>query len=1089
MQLQLIIGGSGMGKSTYVYDWVIEESMKNPNINYIVLVPEQYTMETQYKLVSMHPRQGILNIDVLSFQRLSYRILEEVGAKTGRMLDDTGKNLIIRKVCEDIKKELVVLKGSVDKPGFVSQIKSAVSECMQYGITPQQLMQGADKVTSQVLAAKVGDIGRVYEGFLKYIENNYLTTEELYNYVSRRMAESEILENSVVVLDGFTGFTPVQYVFLKSLFAKVQKMLVTLTIDAKERYNVCEGMENLFYICKDTVMGLHRMADECRGSILPPVLLDDISRSRFANNEALYYLGQRLFAGNKARYKGDTDAIVIAEACGPRQELSWIASEIVRLTREKGLKYSDIAIIAGNIAEYGDFVSKLFKQNKIPVFVDEKRSLSGQVFVEFIMSLLEIFAENYSYDSVMTCLKTGFLPIAKDDVDLLDNYCLAMGIRGRSMWTKPFTRSSRNRKAYPVDLDRLNEIRELFIGNISLLEEALKDKESNARTMTEALESALESLGVWKHIEDKADIYEKEGNKEKAGVYRQVAAKTGSLFAQIKELLGEQQVQLTEYRKILEAGFDELKVGLIPSGTDYVLVGDMERTRIDNKKVVFFCGVNEGQVPKPSGGRNIITGSEKAALKENAGITLSPDEKEKAFSQRLYLYMNFTKPSWRLYVSYSTSNMDGKAQSKSYLINSLRRLFPDAPYLIIKDDVQSPWLVDVSARVEWSAPQLDAMLTAQEADELYKDNVTASITRMETFAKCAFSHFVNYGLSLREREEYEVSALDVGNVIHELMESVTGELKTEGRGFKNLTREEIDGLVDKYTNQIMENMGESVFKDNKRNEFLVGRIKEIAGRSIWAVGKQLENGEFEPFAFEMPFSIDTGDGNRYIGRIDRIDVCRDGNDIYVKVVDYKSGSESFDWPQLYHGIKLQLLTYMKAAREFLQQKYPGKNIIPAAALYYNTVNPIISVDNLNGSDMDEKLLGELVPTGVISCDADIIKLLDSQFFDKGGSTVIPVKLDKKTKSVKITMDTLSGSQFRDVENYVFDRLKESNDISRQGHIEINPVVLGNNTSCTYCRYRGICGFDEAVSPGRTKRLIAKDDVMGHITSRVAEKEN
>lgn len=1070
MNLQLIIGGSGMGKSTWLYRNIIEESVKNPNRDIIVIVPEQYTMETQRKLVMLHPNHGILNIDVLSFQRLCYRVTEELGAFLGEMLDDTGKNLIIRRCIDEHRRELQVLGGASNRIDFVPQAKAAISELMQYDIDTQQVYDICDLMDNPQTAAKMHDIAVIYDAFRSYIKNHYLTTEELFTYVSRRLCEYSKLKNCIIALDGFTGFTPVQYRLLSALYENSEKLLVTVPVDADEQYNVRTGISDLFYIGKETAATLYKMAEECHGNIMEPVLLNDISKSRFKDNEAIYFLGKNLFANNKNVYDKACPGILVMAAPTPMAEVWYVAKQILRLTRYEGLKYSDIAVIAGNVSDYGDYAGKIFEQNSIPVFIDENKGLLKQNLVELIRSTVDIFVENYSYDSMMRFLKNSLLDFDCRTVDLLENYCLATGIRGKNAWSKPFYRVLRNKRAYKADLVQLNSIREEIMGILLPLEEKLKKKNASVVEMTEALEDFLLQLKVSQKLEQNAELAQENKDGNLAGIYKQIWDKVESLFLQLKVLLSDEKLSFGEYAKLLDAGFCELQIGLIPTGMDYVLVGDMQRTRIDNKKVVFCLGLNDGKILNVSQGSNLINNSDKGMLRD-AGMKLSMDDREKMFTQRLYLYMNFTKPSKRLYLSYSESDWNGQALIKSHLITTVRKIFPQSAFVLLKDE--SGLCTGMGKPdVVWEKITLDGEIPPELAKNLYGVPLLSSVTRMEQFASCAFAHFVGYGLEFFEREQFKVEASDIGNALHEVLEGVSNELRENGSDLGSVVREQINELVEHQMEKLLQKYDETAFLDSRRNEEMINRIRGIAKNSLYAISSQLSDGNFTAYAFELPFRISGGEGVDYVGKIDRVDICEDGDKVYVKIIDYKSGNENFDWTKIYYGLKLQLFTYMRAAREVLEKKFPGKEIVPAAALYYHMDNPILDTDEENDKAVEELKLLEMLPDGVVCCDEEIINKLDVNLGTaKGKSSVIPVSTDKNGQ-IKITDRTISRAQFKMVEEYVGDRLSENTNEALKGHIEINPVDSVKYSSCTYCKYNGICGFDREIYKDSMRKMTA-----------------
>ena len=458
MSLQIVAGGSGAGKSTYIYSDVIEKSMKYPEKNYIVVVPEQYTMATQKKLVESHPRKGILNIDVVSFERLSYKVFEEIGGQNHPVLDDTGKNLIVRKVLGDNRDKLRYFGSNINKTGFVSELKSVISEFLQYDIDVKRLGEIRERVEdSRQLSAKLDDISVVYSAFKEYLADNYITSEEILSVLCSVIDRSENIKRSEIILDGFTGFTPIQYRLIELLLIYSGKVTVSVTADSREKLNVNEGIQQLFFMSKEMVSKLYRICDVIHVDVLNPIILDNEKNPRFVSDE-IAFLEKNIFRNNNQSYNKKCEDIKIITAQTPKEELNYCISEILRLTRYEGYRYRDIAIVSADMASYGILAGNICRQNRIPCFVDNKKPVTDNPFVEYIRSALEIIEKSFTYDSMFRYLRSGMSGISREDVDLLDNYCLAVGIRGSKQWHGTWVKKGRGRSAYP--LDYLNELRE-----------------------------------------------------------------------------------------------------------------------------------------------------------------------------------------------------------------------------------------------------------------------------------------------------------------------------------------------------------------------------------------------------------------------------------------------------------------------------------------------------------------------------------------------------------------------------------------------------------------------------------------------------
>lgn len=646
MSLQFITGGSGAGKSEYLSRLVCEESVRRPHDNFIVVVPEQYTMETQKKLVHMHSRKGILNIDVVSFERLAYKVFEELGGGNRPVLDDTGKNLIVRRVLEKEKKKLDYFGSSIEKTGFVSELKSVISELLQYGITPQQLGEIGENVKEkQQLSAKLKDIRLVYEEFMAFLSTNYITSEEILDVLCGLVEKSKLIAGSEIIFDGFTGFTPIQYKLMRLLLVYSKSIKISVTIDKKERPTGHEGWNNLFFMSKEMMNRLIAICEEEGINVDDTVCVDRDINYRYEGAKDLAYLERNLFRYKDGVYTGTPENIRIYEGSNPKEELQYIVSEILQLTRKEGFRYRDIAVVTADLETYGKVAANMMKQNDIPAFLDYKRSVASNPYVEMLCSALEIVEKGYPYDTMFRYLRTGLTGISRHDIDMLENYCLAVGIRGSRAWHEPWKKKMK-RSTYQPELETLNALREQIMAPFLNLEAVLKDKEANVRAYVTAVYEFVTALHSAEQIKALSEC-EPAGNE-----YEQLYAKVLELFDRIVELLGEENVSLKEFNRIVAAGFEEMKVGLLPPTSDCVMIGDIERTRLDNVKVLFFAGVNDGVVPKKNENCSVLSETDRSIL-EAQEIVLSPSAREKAFIQKFYLYLMMTKASHRLYLSYA----------------------------------------------------------------------------------------------------------------------------------------------------------------------------------------------------------------------------------------------------------------------------------------------------------------------------------------------------------------------------------------------------------------------------------------------------
>lgn len=1125
MSLRFCFGPSGSGKSHRIYEEIMQRAAEEPGRNFLIIVPDQFTMQTQKDLVMRSDRDGILNIDVLSFGRLSHRILEEVGTKEMPVLDDTGKSLVLQKVAADLKEQLPAMGSLLHKQGYIHEVKSAISEFMQYGISTQdmdKLITSAQK--RGALAMKLKDLKTLYRGFQDYIRDHFITTEETLDVLRRSLSKSKILKGSVVVFDGFTGFTPIQNRLIQELMRVCAETIVTVTIGVGEDPYKMDGEQKLFHLSKKTVADLEKLAAEAEVERGEDLFVKG-GPNRFAKAPALHYLEQNLFRYQYEPYAGEQQEIHMFEALSPREEVHQTALYIRHLIREQGMTYRDIAVVIGDLEGYASYVETEFGQLEIPCFLDRTRGIVLNPMIEYIKSALQLYIKDFSYDTVFHFLRSGMADISREEIDELENYVIRTGARGYRTYSRLFTRRTEelqgnaegSEQAEEKTMERLNRIRQQFMDAVEILHMGSQEK---AGDYVSHLYDFLEQNQVQQKLLNYQQQFEKEGDLSRAREYAQIYQLVMDLLDQVYELLGEEEISRQEFADILEAGFGEITVGTIPQNVDRIVVGDMERTRLKQVKVLFFLGVNDGNIPKNASKGGIISDMDREFLIES-GTEMAPSPRQQMYIQRLYLYLNMTKPSEQLYLSYAKVNSEGKGIRPSYLIDTVRKLFPA---MSVEYPQNRSRLEQIEGRqegarylaeelreyVEGTLPEEERqdfylMYRAYEADAagrdlltraafrryresglsrivaraLYGQQLENSVSRLETYAACACRHFLQYGLSLQEREEFGFEASDMGTVYHAVLENFAGKLAESNLTWWDFTEDFATKAVKESVEAYAATYGETVLYSSARNEYAITRMSRILTRTVLTLQKHLKQGSFQPDDYELSFRfaedldsihVDLSEDEKMHlqGRIDRIDVSEDAEHVYVKVIDYKSGNRKFDLAALYYGLQLQLVVYMNAAMEMESRKHPDKEIVPAALLYYHIDDPTIETPvELTDEQINEQILAKLRMNGVVNSDPEVVERLDRYMQDK--SVVIPVE-KKKDGSFSARSGVLSREEMQLISSYVDAKIRSIGREILDGKIAANPYEKGNEEACTYCAYKKVCGFDGSI-PGYEKRQL------------------
>ncbi len=1091
MSLQFIIGSSGAGKSYFSYQKIIEESMKHPDGNYYVIVPEQFTMQTQKTLVEMHPGKGILNIDILSFERLAYRVFEEVGGDNRKLLEETGKSMVLKKMVQLHQKDLPYLGSQMKKPGYLDEVKSLISEFMQYDVREEALDQMLEKARDKkLLQMKLKDVGTLYQAFLSYLEGHYMTGEEVLDVLLNVLSLSEKMKGSVLLLDGFTGFTPIQNKVLRELLAICRKIYVTVTLDERENPFAIGKPHQLFYMSRKmihTLAGLTKDVEE-------PILIQRGEHSRFSKSPALGFMEQHLFRYRRAVYEKEQQEIRIFSAKSPLKEMEETARRISRLVRERGYRYGEIAMITGNLEEYAGIAGQVLKEAGIPYFLDEKHTVLMNPFVEYLRAALEMVVKGFPYESVFRYLRCGMSDIRREETDRLENYVIALGIRGYRRWSEKWVRIYQGMA--PEAIQEINEIRERFVGEVQILKEGFSGGKKTIREYCRCLYEFIVKSRIQEKLKERELLFARAGDKAMEKEYAQIYGIIMNLLDKMVEILGEENVSRLEFQQLLETGLAEAKVALIPPSMDQILIGDMERTRLKDIKALFFIGVNEGSIPKKADAGGILTEMDRDFFKEQE-IELAPSPKEQMNIQRFYLYLNLTKPREHLCLSYSRSNAKGEAAGPAYLIGSLQNLYPglvveqaeeqnqplaqlETPGTSLdyflegltegkKEDpvfqelyswyLRSPEYGPVVRRLVDAAffkKPVDC-ISKSVAKVLYGEVSPYSATRLERFSACAFAHFLRYGLKLTERAEYEFRAMDMGNIIHRSLEDFAAEVQKNGLEWKSLGDEDRDRIADICLDRIALDYGNTILQSNARNQYMIRRTRRILKRTVWALQEQLKQGEFQPEGFEVAFGG---------GRIDRVDVLEEENRVLVKVIDYKTGNTSFDLLALYHGLQLQLMIYLDGAVQVEKKKHPKKEVQPAGIFYYNVKDPMIQ-ENME-ADVEKvtgEILKELKMNGLAQADREVAEKMDRTL------SSLPVTLNKDG-SFRKNASVASREQFDILNRYVKKKIAGIRSSIMEGEAEIAPYELDKKNACTYCPYQNVCGFDKKM-PGYDFRRLKK----------------
>ncbi len=1122
MALRFLVGPAGSGKTRTAFDHLIEASLRDTGRSLsFVIVPEQYSLQTQMDMMELHPRHGSMAIDVISFERLAWLIIEEAGQKAPLLLDDLGQILLLRSVLAQEEDRLGSLRRNIRKPGFIEELKDLISEFSEYRVDTERFRDLKDACARKpLLSEKLSDLSVILKAFRERLEEGTIPKEDILHYFCRFIPESKILRNSEIVLDGFTGFTPDQCEVIRELLRVSRNVTVLLTLGTGPALEEIRSDCDLFWPTVQTWRQLTGLAEQAGVPVDEPKYLGGPNLPRFRNAPDLRRLeagfGRPWAAVNEPPYLCTADVSVV-RAEDPRREAEYIALQIARLVREEGFRYRDIAVICSDIHVYARQLERAFEMLEIPYFLDAARTLDMNPFASLVLSLTEPVEKGFSHESVFRLLKSGFVPLVKEECDLLENYALAHGVRGVTAWKNTWTGED-------PEIEQINDIRVRAVSDLVTLSETLGKKGKTVTEKLDAIRFYLDTIGLEEQLKGRAAALEASGELNLSMEYGRLWELTRELFDRIASVLGSETLSAQELREVLTEGFRRMRAGVIPQSMDSVLAGDLSRSRLGNIRVLFFAGFNEGLLPGSGGEGGILSDLEREFMKA-AGIELRPTPKENAILQKLRTYQNLTRPTDRVSLSYSTADEKGKRLYPSSYLSDVLQVFGedlirDAADLLPDDgipytrraarmamaegmrrltDPVSPeanlyaWFltqeeergfletVRRAATLRYQGTRIDPSSSA----ELVRGALNGSATRLETYASCAYRWFLAYILQLRERKIRELDQRDIGTMLHAVIEEYFRRMLAEGFGFSQ-NEAERHATVRDCVKYVLETDGSlAQLSEDERGIFRAERLADLCDRAVWALLEQGKRGDFVPEAQELAFSaedtkamrIELNDETvmRLRGRIDRVDVFDDGSDCLVKIIDYKSGAKDLDLTYIYHGIQIQLLLYLNAAAEIEAVARNGRRILPAGAFYFHIGDMWADMtQELKRGDVnpEEALLACYRMKGFANGDPEILPRIDHALdSDHDGKSVV-IQAAVKDGMPDARSKTLSTESFERLMGHTRERIRAMGQSMLAGEVSLNPYRFGQGDACSWCPYQDVCAFERSL-PGFRARPLQK----------------
>lgn len=1145
MSIRFVYGRSGTGKSKFCIDEIKNNIDKKLDLNkLILLVPEQYTFTTENKILHEIGEHAFFRTEVLSFKKMAHNIFEEYGGRVKEIIKESGRNMLIHRVINENIESLDYFNRMSREQGFNEIISEVISEFKKYNISIDSIRAIDEKINDNELYQKIKELMIIYEAFNLKMHENYIDGDDQLTLLNKKLLESSAYVDSEVWIDEFTSFTPQQLDIIKVLAKRCRRVNITFCIDNKSLNNNSEDITDVFNIIKSTENKILKIMKENNIAYDKPVNLNNAIPYRFKDNLELDHIEKYFFSYPFNEYDKTPERITLYKASNIYDEIERVSKSITSLVREKGYRYRDISVVCRNIDDYEKIISVIFKDYNIPYFLDKKIQLLSNPLIVLISSAFEILLKNWSYESVFKYLKSGLTGIDNSYIDRLENFILEYGVKGYK-WT---SREIVNEKWFignselTDDKVLIAEIMEEIRYPLMIFHNKINGKHK-VKDICSAIYEFLVDVKVFDRINEWIKNFEELGLEDKVKEYSQVESIVIDILDQAVDVIGEERLEYSEFFRILSSGFANEEIGIIPVALDQVNIGDIARIKGRDVKVLYIVGINDGVLPASKKEEGLLSDRDRITLGE-VGINLSSTTRNKVFEEQYLLYIALTISSEYLMLSYPMADFEGKSLRPSIVISRIKKIFPNlieesaiydlkilenkfgkiiAPIptfneLIIsmrkdfdKEYIEPHW----SEVYEWfknngefkdkvknifkglSYSNIGDKVPRNKLRKLYQNDLEKlvfSVSKLEKYAECPFSYFVQYGLKAKNRKVYEFTPPDLGSFVHEMLDSFTNKVREDGILWSDLSNEKCKKIISNLIDKKLMDESNSILNSTKKFKYLAQRFKRVISKSVSVIASQIGKGEFEVFKTEFDFgsyssgeaiTLDLSDNEKvYLqGRIDRIDKLDLDGETYIRIIDYKTGAKKFDLNEIYHGLQMQLLVYLDAL--IRNSKYIlDKQVKPGAILYFKIDDPIIkSKKEMTDEEVEKEVLSALKMKGLVLKDARVVKAMDNDI--EGYSLVIPASF-KADGSFKATSDVVTEEEFRILREYVNRKMIEICEEMLSGDIKIQPTKNSNIAHCEYCDFSSICQFDTEIKDNKYKIIINKstNDIWNNIKKEI-----
>ena len=1116
--MNIIYGRSGSGKSEYIYNKIKSEQETAPKT--YIITPEQFSFTAEKKLLETLDEGATTKVEVLSFERMAYRVLQETFGGNLKNIGKSGKAMVVSSLLDEAQKELNFLGKNLEN---IDLILTQITEFKKHGITASMLKEKMDNTKDTYLKLKIKDMYTIYSMFEDRLKDNYIDENDLLKLLEQNIESSHLFDNCLFYIDEFAGFTKQEYNVIQVLDRIAKDIYVTVCTDDLRVIKSPEA--DIFYDNKQTVQTLKQIAD-----IKNEIHVE--SSYRFKNEE-LKHLEKNIFDLPYKPYNKDVENIKLIIAKNQYEEIENVAREISKLVRKEGYRYRDIGVITKNLEDYSSLCKAIFSEYEIPVFIDEKKDITSDIFVKYVLAILDIFAKNWSYEAVFNYLKSGIVKI--DRLYELENYCIKWNIKGSKWYEKPWNFGEED----TFEAEQKEVITPLleFRKNLSSKNSADKISEELYKFIVKnASENNKNNISqvAENQMSNKPFTEEPTINVDSYNAVIDVIDEIADLFKDVK-------MSFDTYAKLLKTGIQVKEIGQIPQTQDKVTVGDVNRSKTHKVRAIFIIGVNDGVFPSVPSSEGFFNDRDRENLKEE-GIELAKGTIEKMYEENFNIYKAFSTAEEKLYISYPASDVDDKPLRKSTVISKIRKIFPKLrEFTFVDNEILSKEKLDATEKFansketemniytkevtfsellshinnmngswyevyQWyknnpkysyrlekaleglEYTNLPEKISKNNVQKLYGDTLHTTVSRLEQYKSCEFSYYLKYGLKLSSKEKMDIKPVDTGSFMHDVVDTFF----KENENIKEISDEELKQILDKIIEEKLSLPRNYIFTATAKYRNLVRRLKKVIFYSMKYIVQSLKNSEFDVMQTELEFGNNTyppiemtlDDGKRVsiTGKIDRIDIAKAPNGKYIRIIDYKSSTKDIELNKVIAGLQLQLLTYVDA----ITQKEEAE---PAGALYFSLIEPKLASakKEMSKEEIEQIIKKNYKMNGLVLADINVIKMMDKNL-RTGKSEIIPVELNNSGEINYKNSKTVTKEEFENLQKYTIKLIKQISKEILDGNIDLKPYYAVNNkkTPCSYCEYKSICQFNPKLAGNKYNYIGTKSrqEILDEISKRV-----